>query len=137
MVAIPDYVRSSILKAMHDAKLNAIDELVNLFQAKVFTDKPEGIASQVRITLHEYKARIESSYSEDDTLKKRVKPERKRRAQTAYNQYIGQRMKELKPTMTGVSSKELMKVAMDSWKQLPNEEKSRIKSEFLSNANSA
>lgn len=136
MVAIPDYVRSSILKAMHDAKLNAIDELVNLFQAKV-SDKSEGLASQARAILQEYKLGLESNFSEDDTLKKKAKPERKRRAQTAYNQFIGQRMKELKPTMTGVSSKELMRVAMDSWKNLPNEEKARIKSEFLANANSA
>jgi len=130
-VNIPDQVRSSILKAMQDAKLNAIDELLKMFQSRI-PEKLE-VIPQIRDLMLEYKSDIERWHI-NDSNKKKVKGERKRRAHTAYNQFIGQRMKELKSEMQGVSSKELMKVAMESWKELPDSEKMKLKSEF--NANS-
>jgi len=128
MVNVPDYVRSSIVKAMHDAKLNAIDEILKVFQSKV-GDKLDEFTRSLEI-INEYRNDFEKSMN-GEKIGKKLKTERKKRSQTAYNKYIGKRMKALKDEMKGVSSKELMKVAMESWKQLPIDEKNKLKEDFL------
>lgn len=55
------------------------------------------------------------------------KPEKKKRVPSAYTLYIQYQMSELKKAAPSLTGKELMTRAVEAWKQLPDENKSKLK----------
>ena len=83
------------------------------------------------------KPETESDSDDNDKPKKRGRPakvrldkdgnEKEKRAPSAYNNYMGQRIKELKTEQPETSAKDLLKIAASEWKQLDKAEQEKYK----------
>jgi hypothetical protein len=132
---IPDYLNEALVRSIHDARIETVDAVMQVL-AQHFSERD--FVGELETVLQVYKTSLKADYrsadnnngsSSGDGISR--KSERKKRAQTAYTQFIGKKIIELKESMHGVSSKEIMKVAMTAWKNLSDDEKRSLKDEFI------
>jgi hypothetical protein len=107
-------------------------EIINDFVSKIDTDKA--------YTLKELKDALDEIYKAHNTGKKPAARKTKKTADekaaaeakpkrqpSAYNNFVKQRMQELKETNKGVPPRELMSMAASQWKELSKAEQERFK----------
>ena len=105
-------------------------EIVNEFVTKVDTDK-EYTLNELKKILTEVYTNMNVKSTEKKTIKKSKAKEKEekpaKRAPTAYNNFIKQRITEMKAEHTGTPAKELLGMAAAEWKNLSAEEKEAYK----------
>lgn len=121
--------------------------IINAFNANIDTSKTYKLAEFKQILTDAYKASVvkvkkvdanTDEESDEEKPKKRGRPANKpkldkdgnvkeKRAPTAYNKFISQRIKALKIDNNEINAKDLMKMASQEWKELSQDQKDEYK----------
>jgi hypothetical protein len=98
-----------------------ITDIITEFQNKIDNEKTYDLKDMTQILTEVYK---ESKKTGKKTKSVNIT---EKKAPTAYNNFMSERMKALKKETPDVSSKELMKMASVEWKDLTDEKKQSYK----------
>lgn len=121
-------------------------DIINAFQEKIDTSKSYNLAELKQFLTDAYKASKpvkskiakDSDESDEEKPKKIGRPANKqkldkdgnvkeKRAPTAYNKFMSERIKALKQENMETNAKDLMKMASLEWKELSQDEKDEYK----------
>ena len=109
--------------------------LSDIYKTKTQKPKPEKPAKKEKIVVA--KPETESDSDDTDKPKKRGRPakvrldkdgnEKTKRAPSAYNNYMSQRVKQLKTEQSEANANDLFKIAAAEWRQLDKAEQEKYK----------
>ena len=121
---------------------NTTTEIVNEFVQLIDTEKEYSLKELKEKLTEVYKTKTaktakktmkntEASSSDDEKPKKRGRPakvsDKPKRAPSAYNKYVKERIEKLKSESPEVAAKDLMRVAASEWKELSKEDQESYK----------
>ena len=101
-----------------------ITDIITEFQNKIDNEKTYDLKEMTQILTEVYN---ESKKTGKKTKSVNVSEKKEKKAPTAYNNFMSERMKALKKETPDVSSKELMEMASVEWKDLTDEKKQSYK----------
>jgi hypothetical protein len=109
---------SAALKVLNKSVGKLVDEVQS-----VVLDRVEAFLKEKNIDVadfEDFRKTVKTELTSQYTVSESKKPqERKKRAPSEYNTFIGSKIKELKEANSDKDGKELMKMAIEAWKSRP------------------
>jgi len=123
---------AAIAKAVMEARLKVLDEVQAYVLDKVDEDSAEAIKELFDGFKEEFNKSVEDEMKEVKTMKKKggrknssasENTEKRTRKATPYNVFVSENMKRFKVENPSFNGKQIMKMAMDAWKAMSDDEK--------------
>ena len=131
---------SAITKTVLEARLKVLEDV----QAFVLSKVDEDSAEAIKEFFDDFRKEFNKTVEEESKLVKKGKGragakngEKRTRKPTPYNMFVSENMKRFKQENPKLNGKETMKMAMEAWSALSDEEKKAYREKVLSETESS